>query len=205
MPADPKNRPLSALKPSRAEVERKTLGWVKDFVVGLNLCPFARPLLASDALRVTVCEATEDKGVAEALLAEIELIQKASEAEIATTLVVFPNALQRFDDYLAFLEGAQQLTEEMDLLGVLQLASFHPDYQFAGEPIEAASHFTNRAPFPMIHLLREDMVTRALETYPNPEQIPARNIQKLENLGRERLQQMLRALDACRPRFRSDV
>ena len=111
MPADQKNRPLSALKPSRAEVERKTLGWVKDFVVGLNLCPFARPLLASDALRVTVCEATEDKGVAEALLAEIELIQKASEAEIATTLVVFPNALQRFDDYLAFLEGAQQLTE----------------------------------------------------------------------------------------------
>ena len=196
MPADPKTRPSSALKPSRAEVERKTLGWVKDFVVGLNLCPFARPLLASDALRVTVCEATEDEIVAGALLDEIELIQKMSEAEIATTLVVFPNAVHRFDDYLVFLEGAQQLIEEMDLLGALQLASFHPDYQFAGESIEAASHFTNRAPFPMIHLLREDMVTRALETYPNPEQIPERNIQKLEDLGRERLQQMLTALDA---------
>ena len=196
MPADPKTLSSAALKPSRAEVERKTLGWVKDFVVGLNLCPFARPLLASDALRVTVCEATEDEVVAGALLDEIELIQKASEAEIATTLVVFPNALRGFDTYLAFLDGAQQLIEEMDLLGVLQLASFHPDYQFAGEPIEAASHFTNRAPFPMIHLLREDMVTRALETYPNPEQIPERNIQKLEDLGRERLQQMLTALDA---------
>ena len=196
MPANPKTLSSSAHKTSRAEVERKTLGWVKDFVVGLNLCPFARPLLASDALRVTVCEATQDEGVAKAMLAEIELIQTALEAEIATTLVVFPNALRRFDAYLAFLEGAQQLIEAMDLLGVLQLASFHPDYQFAGEPMEAASHFTNRAPFPMIHLLREEMVTRALETYPNPEQIPERNIQKLGDLGREQLQQMLAALDA---------
>ena len=196
MPADPETMPSFGLKPSRAEVERKTLAWVKDFVVGLNLCPFARPLLASEALRVTACEANDDEGVAAALLDEIQLIQKVSESEVATTLVVFPNALQRFDDYLVFLEGAQQLIEEMDLRGVLQLASFHPDYQFAGEPKEAASHFTNRAPFPMIHLLREDMVTRALETYPNPEQIPERNIQKLEDLGRERLQQMLTALDA---------
>ena len=196
MPAESEDHPVSVLKPARAEVERKTLAWVKDFVVGLNLCPFARPLLASEALRVTVCEANDDEGVAAALLDEIQLIQKASESEVATTLVVFPNALQGFDGYLAFLDGAQQLLEEMGLLGVLQLASFHPDYQFAGEPIEAASHFTNRAPFPMIHLLREEMVTRALETYPNPEQIPERNIQKLEDLGRERLQQMLAALDA---------
>ena len=196
MPAESEAAPRSELKPSRAAVERKTLGWVEDFVVGLNLCPFARPLLASDALRVTVCEAIGDEGVAETLVAEIELIQKASESEVATTLVVFPNALQGFDTYLAFLEEAQQLLEEMDLLGVLQLASFHPEYQFAGEPIDAASHFTNRAPFPMIHLLREDMVTRALETYLNPEQIPERNIQRLEGLGRERLQQMLTELDA---------
>ena len=196
MPAESEGDPVSVLKPGRAEVERKTLAWVKDFVVGLNLCPFARPLLASEALRVTVCEANDDEGVAAALLDEIQLIQKASESEVATTLVVFPNALQGFDGYLAFLDGAQQLLEEMGLLGVLQLASFHPDYQFAGEPIESASHFTNRAPFPMIHLLREEMVTRALETYPNPEQIPERNIQKLEDLGLERLQQILTALDA---------
>ena len=196
MPAESEAAPRLELKPSRAAVERKTLGWVEDFVVGLNLCPFARPLLGSDALCVTVCEAIGDEGVAETLVAEIELIQKASESEVATTLVVFPNALQGFDTYLAFLDGAQQLLEEMDLLGVLQLASFHPEYQFAGEPMDAASHFTNRAPFPMIHLLREDMVTRALETYLNPEQIPERNIQRLEGLGRERLQQMLNELYA---------
>ena len=196
MPPECEGDPVSVRKPARAEVERKTLAWVKDFVIGLNLCPFARPLLASEALRVTVCEANDDEGVAAALLDEIQLIQKASESEVATTLVVFPNALQGFDGYLAFLDGAQQLLEEMDLLGVLQLASFHPDYRFDGEPMDAASHFTNRAPFPMIHLLREDMVTRALETYPNPEQIPERNIQKLEDLGLERLQQILTALDA---------
>ncbi len=195
MPAEPETIPDSKLKPSRAEVERKTLRWIKEFVVGLNLCPFARPLLASDALRVTVCEATEDEGVAEALLDELELIEKVSEAEIATTLVVFPNALQGFSAYLAFLDSAQQLLEEMDLVGVLQLASFHPNYQFAGEPEDSASHYTNRAPFPMIHLLREDMLTRALDTFPNPEQIPEQNIQTLEDLGLDGIQQMLIALD----------
>ena len=115
MPAESEGLPVSSPKSAHVDVENKTLRWVKDFVVGLNLCPFARPLLASDVLRVAVCEATDDKGVAEALLAEIELIQKTSDAEIATTLVVFPNALQRFDAYLMFLEGAQQCIEEMDL------------------------------------------------------------------------------------------
>lgn len=194
MPAEPESTPASELTPPRAEVERKTLEWVRTFVVGLSLCPFARPLIASDALRLIVCEATEEEDVAAALLYEIELIQKASEEEVATTLIVFANVLTRFDSYLAFLDGANQLLEEMELLGVLQLASFHPDYRFAGEPEDAASHYTNRAPFPMIHLLREDMVTRALETFPNPEQIPERNIQTLEALGRERLHQMLASL-----------
>jgi len=194
MPVEPESMPASELTPPRVEVERKTLEWVRTFVVGLNLCPFARPLIASDALRLIVCEATEDEVVAAALLDEIELIQKASETQVATTLIVFPNALKEFEDYLAFLDGANQLLEEMELLVSLQLASFHPDYQFAGEPEDAASHYTNRAPFPMIHLLREDMVTRALKTFPNPEQIPERNIQTLEALGRERIHQMLASL-----------
>lgn len=195
MRAEPKAIPAFNQKLSRAEVERKTLGWVKEFVVGLNLCPFARPLLVSGALRVTVCEATDNTGIAKVLLDEIELIEKVSEAEIATTLVVFPNALQEFSAYLAFLDSAQQLLDEMDLVGVLQLASFHPNYQFAGEPEDSASHYTNRAPFPMIHLLREDMLTRALDTFPNPEQIPEQNIQTLEDLGLDGIQQMLIALD----------
>ena len=175
--------------------ERKTRAWLSEFVVGLNLCPFARPVVTSDTLRVVVCLAEGEEGVAKALLDEIDFIQRVSETEVATTLLIYPKALTQFDDYLAFLDGAELLLEEVNLNGVLQLASFHPDYRFAGESIDAASHYTNRAPFPMIHLLREDMVTRALETFPSPEQIPERNIRLLKDLGVEHIQKMLAALD----------
>lgn len=175
--------------------ERKTRAWLAEFVVGLNLCPFARPVVTSDTLRVVVCLAEGEEGVAKALLDEIDFIQRVSETEVATTLLIYPKALTQFDEYLAFLDGAELLLEEVNLNGVLQLASFHPDYRFAGESIDAASHYTNRAPFPMIHLLREDMVTRALETFPSPEQIPERNIRLLKDLGVEHIQKMLAALD----------
>ena len=182
-------------KDSRVEAtERKTRAWLAAFVVGLNLCPFARPVVGSDALRIEVCQATDPEGIARALVNEIAVIQNASEAEVATTLVVFPNALTEFEAYLEFLDTAELLLEEMNLQGVLQLANFHPDYQFAGEPVDATSHFTNRAPFPIIHLLREAMVTRALDGFPNPEEIPERNILTLEGLGHERIQAMLAAL-----------
>ena len=174
--------------------ERKTRAWLADVVVGLNLCPFARPVVGSDALRIEVSQASDQEGIARALVNEIAVIQNASEADVATTLVVFPNALAEFETYLEFLDNAELLLQEMNLRGVLQLASFHPDYQFAGEPIDATSHFTNRAPFPIIHILREAMVTRALEGFPNPEEIPKRNILTLEGLGHERIQAMLTAL-----------
>ena len=174
--------------------ERKTRTWLADVVVGLNLCPFARPVVGSDALRIEVSQASDPEGIARALVNEIAVIQNASEADVATTLVVFPNALAEFETYLEFLDNAELLLQEMNLRGVLQLASFHPDYQFAGEPIDATSHFTNRAPFPIIHILREAMVTRALEGFANPEEIPKRNILTLEGLGHERIQAMLTAL-----------
>jgi hypothetical protein len=145
-------------------------------------------------LRIEVSQASDPEGIARALVNEIAVIQNASEADVATTLVVFPNALAEFETYLEFLDNAELLLQEMNLRGVLQLASFHPDYQFAGEPIDATSHFTNRAPFPIIHILREAMVTRALEGFPNPEEIPKRNILTLEGLGHERIQAMLTAL-----------
>lgn len=195
MRAEQGDLPESQQDIPEVDVERKTRAWLAEFVVRLNLCPFARPVVTSDTLRVVVCLAEGEKGVAKALLDEIDFIQSVSEAEVATTLLICPKALGQFDDYLAFLDGAELLLEEVNLNGVLQLASFHPDYQFAGESIDAASHYTNRAPFPMIHLLREDMVTRALETFPNPEQIPARNIQILKDLGVEHIQEMLAALD----------
>ena len=110
-------------------------------------------------------------------------------------MLVFPEGLDEFDDYLGFLNDAQTVLEEMGLAGEIQIASFHPDYRFEGEPEDAVSHFTNRAPYPLIHLLRETMVSTALETYPNPERIPERNIQTLERLGLASIERLLHSLD----------
>jgi hypothetical protein len=125
-------------------------------------------------------------------VAELELIQQSSESAIATTLLVLPNALNDFEQYLSFIENAETLIDEIGLCGTIQLASFHPDYQFEGEPADSASHFSNRSPFPLIHFLREDMMERVLENFPNPEQIPQRNIETLEAMGREDVERILK-------------
>ena len=116
-------------------------------------------------------------------------------SDIATSVLVFPEGLEQFEDYLGFLDDAQTVLEEMGMAGEIQIASFHPDYRFEGEPLDAVSHFTNRAPYPLIHLLRETMVTNALDTYPSPERIPERNIQTLERLGLAGIEGLLHSLD----------
>ncbi len=169
-------------------VEQHVRTWLKEFVVGLNLCPFAKPVLASDSLRISVCESDELTQVAQLFMDELDLIRKAPESEIATTLLVMPSALNDFEKYLSFLDNAENLVEDMGFDGIIQLASFHPDYLFDGEPADAASHFTNRSPYPMIHFLREEMMERVLEDFPNPEQIPQRNIKTLEGIGRAEIE-----------------
>lgn len=157
--------------------------WLEDFVVGLNLCPFARPLLGSDNLRIAVCLETEQAALLRAFLRELDLLQGSTESEIATTLLAFPRALASFDDYLALLEEAQYLLRAAGLEGLVQLASFHPHYRFEGEADNAASHYSNRAPYPLVHLLREDMLTRVLADHADPEEIPARNVETLGVMG----------------------
>jgi hypothetical protein len=175
-------------------IERHIRRWLDDFVVGLNLCPFARPLLGAPNLRIAVCEETSPSALLRAVLLELDSLQCSTEQEVATTLLVFPRALQDFNDYLLFLDEAQDLLVESGLEGLVQLASFHPQYQFAGETPDAASHYSNRAPYPMFHLLREDMVSRALEDFPDPEQIPDRNIDTLNGIGAEELERRWHAL-----------
>ena len=169
--------------------------WIERFVVDLNLCPFARPVVSSDALRIVACESASPEAIAILLITELDLLSQSSESDIATSVLVFPEGLEAFDDYLGFLDDAQTVLEEMGLAGEIQIASFHPDYRFEGEPVDAVSHFTNRAPYPLIHLLRETMVTTALENYPNPERIPERNIQTLERLGLAGIERLLNTLD----------
>ena len=175
--------------------ERHIRRWLEDFVVGLNLCPFARPLLGAPNLRIAICEGVDAADLHRTFLQELDLLQRSTEQDIATTLLAFPNALHEFEDYLDFLDDAQHLLVEAGLEGVVQLASFHPQYRFAGEAPEAASHYSNRAPFPLIHLLREYMVTRALTDFADPHLIPDRNIERLNSIGVEELER--RWQDIC--------
>jgi hypothetical protein len=139
-------------------------------------------------LRIAVCEAEDLDQLHRAFLAELDLIQQSSEQEIATSLLVMPNALADFDEYLMFIDNAEALIEELGLDGTIQLASFHPEYLFDGEERDSASHFSNRSPYPVIHFLREDMLSNALDEFPNPEQIPLRNISTLEKIGRAEIE-----------------
>ncbi len=184
--------------PATAELlacaEDRIRAWLEQFVVGLNLCPFARPLLAADNLRIALCGDCEPRALRQAFLQELDLLQRSSEAEIATTLLAFPAALQDFENYLDFLDQAQSLLVAAGLEGVVQLASFHPLYQFAGEAPGAASHYSNRSPYPLIHLLREEMLTRLLAGDADAEVIPQRNIATLEAIGTAELARRWRAL-----------
>ena len=176
------------------QVDRRVRAWLEQFVVGLNVCPFARPVVSSEALRVVVCEATQHQDITAAFMTELDLIQRSSESMVATTLLAIPYALRDFEEYLDFIKEAESLLEAVGLSGVIQLASFHPEYQFEGEPAESAGHYTNRAPFALIHFLREEMMTRALDQFPDPEHIPLRNIQRLEAMGAATIKQMLKSL-----------
>jgi hypothetical protein len=168
--------------------------WLADCVVGLNLCPFARPLLGSARLRIAICGETQPQALRQALLQELDLLQRSTEEEVATTLLAFPAALGDFHDYLDFLDEAQCLLEEAGLQGVVQLASFHPRYLFAGEPVDGPSHYSNRAPYPLVHLLREDMLSRVLADDADADEIPDRNIATLEAIGVAALEQRWREL-----------
>ena len=183
---------MSAAIPS--VVEQHVRAWLDNIVVGLNLCPFARPVVASAGMRINICESDQLRPVAETFMAELKLIAQSPESDIATSLLVLPNAFTDFEEYLSFVENAEDLIEEMDLAGIIQLASFHPDYLFAGEPPESVGHFTNRSPYPLIHFLRETMMDRALEDFPNPEAIPQRNIQTLQAIGRSGIEKRWHSL-----------
>jgi hypothetical protein len=175
-------------------IEQQIRAWLEQFVVGLNLCPFAAPVVSSEGLRIKICDATEIDKIMQSFLAELDLIQSTSESDIATTLLVIPNALNDFEEYLDVIDLAEELLIEVGLESVIQLASFHPSYQFAEEPVESASHFSNRSPYPLIHFLREDMVASALQNYVNPEEIPTRNIKTLQTIGLDSIERHLHRL-----------
>jgi len=172
-----------------------TQRWVDRVVVGHNLCPFARRELEADSVRYVVCEGREQADVLSALSAEFTRLN--NEPAIETTLLILPNALADFMVFNELLGDCEELLTAMQLNGIYQIASFHPHYQFAGTAPADAENYSNRSPYPMLHILREDSVSRAVDSYPDIDAVPARNIELLRRLGREELhRQWLSSFDA---------
>jgi hypothetical protein len=164
--------------------------WLESVVIELNLCPFAERELISDRVRFAETDATTEVRLLQALEAELEHL--AGSASIETTLLIHPYVLTDFEDYNQFLEMADGLLMQMELDGVFQIASFHPDYQFAGTHPDDAENYTNRSPFPLLHILREESLSRAIENTADVGEIPIRNIRKMNELGAEKLRLLFR-------------
>ena len=167
----------------RDRIEADVRRWLERAVIGLNLCPFAKSVYVKDQVRIVVSDASTERALLEELGEEMALLRDTPAEQIDTTLLVHPQVLQDFPDYNDFLDDADALVEALDLDGVLQVASFHPQYQFAGTEPDDAENLTNRAPFPILHLLREDSVDRAVAAYPAPDAIIERNIETVRGLG----------------------
>ncbi|GAB3064067.1 DUF1415 domain-containing protein [Stenotrophomonas tumulicola] len=160
-----------------------TRTWLERIVIGLNLCPFAKAVYVKEQVRYVLSDATTPEALVEELAEELVLLRDAPAEEIDTTLIIHPQVLTDFLDYNDFLDNADAAIDALDLQGILQVASFHPDYQFDGVAADDASNYTNRAPYPTLHLLREDSVARAVDAFPAPDVIVDRNIQTLDRIG----------------------
>ena len=160
-----------------------TRRWLQRAVIGLNLCPFAKAVHVRNQVRYVVSEATTPVNLLADLMRELEFLQAADPEMVETTLLIHPGVLGDFLDYNDFLDEADAALEALGLEGELQVASFHPDYVFAGSDADDPANCTNRSPYPMLHLLREDSVSRAVEAFPDPELIVERNIDTLDQLG----------------------
>ena len=165
--------------------------WVETVVVDLNLCPFAGRELVKDRVRFTVTPAITEEQLLTALQTEVDLLTR--EPSIETTLLIHPDVLHDFYGYNQFLSLAEGLLAQLKLDGIYQIASFHPDYQFAGTETADAENYTNRSPYPMLHLIREESLERAIAAYPDVNQIPRRNTELMNTLGTDELQKLLRA------------
>lgn len=174
------------------EAADATRRWVSDFVIGLDLCPFARRPSEAGRVRYAVTDAPDADALLSALEAELRMLASAKRTEIETTLLIHPQALADFDDYNDFLPEADRLVRRLGLRGVIQVVGFHPAYRFADTAEDAAENWTNRSPHPMLHLLREESVSEVARDEAAMAAIPERNIERLRRLGVAGILAMLR-------------
>ena len=169
----------------------KSSAWVERFVIGLQLCPFAKRPFDKGLLRFEVCFEKNMEAQLVAFWKEIEQLDKVPKEEISNTILVYPNGLHDFEKYLDLYDLAERLLLDQKLNEKFQLASFHPDYQFEGTDKDDVSNYTNRSPFPFIHILRVGEVEEAINSYPNIDEVPARNIRLLEEMGIEKIKDII--------------
>jgi hypothetical protein len=160
-----------------------TRDWLERAVIGLNLCPFAKAVHVKQQVRWVLSQATTPEALLDELLQELRLLAEADPDAVDTTLLIHPQVLQDFLDFNDFLGAADAALEDLGLDGTLQVASFHPQFQFEGTEPDDMGNFSNRAPYPTLHLLREDSIERAVASFPDAAEIYERNIQTLQRLG----------------------
>ena len=163
----------------------ETRAWVDRAVIGLNLCPFAKAPQVKGLVRYVVSLADDPAALLADLITELERLAESKPEQLETTLLIHPRVLGDFADYNDFLEVAEDTVAELDLEGVLQVASFHPDYQFEGTTPDDVTNATNRSPYPTLHLIREDSIDKAVAAFPDAEAIYEVNMATMEQLGAE--------------------
>jgi len=164
-----------------AAVIQQTKNWVEEIVIGLNLCPFASQPFNNNTIEYTVNTGDSLEQHLHQLADSFTKLEQSTEIE--TSLLIYPDAYQEFENYLDMLDLANQLLDDLKYSGSYQIASFHPDYRFDGSTEDDASNFSNRSPYPMLHLIREADLEKAIASYPDIEQVPINNIKKLQEIG----------------------
>ena len=169
--------------PTDTDIISATQVWLEKAVIGLNLCPFAKAVHVKQQIRYVVSAATTPEALLADLLTELRALQDADPEQIDTTLLIHPQVLNAFLDYNDFLDIADAAAAEPEFDDAFQIASFHPDYQFADTASDDIENYTNRSPYPTLHILREDSIDRAVEAFPEAEQIYEKNMATLDALG----------------------
>ncbi len=168
---------------------KQTQNWLSSVVIAHSICPFAKREYERGSIHYEVIDSDDLQQQLEQLILSCE--QLDNDSDIETSLLIFPKSFTDFYDYLDFVDIANQLMQKQDYEGIYQLASFHPDYCFAGSDENDASNYTNRSPYPMLHILREASLEKVLANYPDPENIPERNIKNTRELGLKAMQKFL--------------
>lgn len=178
------NIPNPTASSADEDIIAATRRWLEKAVIGLNLCPFAKSVYIKDQIRIVVSRAVSIEKLQADLAAELLNLSESDPAEIDTVLLIHPHVLHDFLDFNDFLDVADMTSSNLGLEGEIQIASFHPQYRFAGTKPDDISNYTNRAPYPSLHLLRESSIDRAVEAFPDAADIFERNIETMRHLGK---------------------